>query len=623
VDLIASAPDHFEKAHDPTSFIYTDGSVVTEDKQTDGPGIGAAVCILEEEEKDMSLQAKVTIPIHCKLPGNQQNANTINRAELAAIAVALQHTCSNVNSSPTDATINIATDSLSCIRQIQRTIQRPHDMEVHRHFSLLAYIANMIDQSTRPVHLWKVKSHSGILGNELADKAAVAVATGTCTQPITTFGQASNDRFNNYWPCQAQTLIVNDTEQHQIQQGQDHGQRGTRTVYVPVSDIDHQVKAAAMNHCQEGSANQDSLYVKAWKTASLRLSHKYSHLFLRSKRVPTCTRKLCLQARWGLLPHNKNLYRWKKVTTSACPICGEEDGSQHAISACRGLNKTAIIRHNNAGSLITLAIRKGGRGAEIITSDVGLNSRLQQQEQDKYQIVSKRTFTHAELQNNISMQADLSQHIMQQLVHTLSNKLSVPDILMYRIEVDKHPNEPGIQAILHTFTIVEIKYCRDTRPEDQWTRATEQHSALAQALTDLNNAGQPADKIMVEQANILLGATGGIFTDTIETLKGLGVAGKALQDLLTDLHYTAIDGLDKMWKHRQAVVRHLPGIQRANWSAGKRKRYQTKSNIRHWRGKASTRSRPQHQASGTNKRRMSNHKEPDHRKQKRSKAHFA
>jgi hypothetical protein len=231
-------------------------------------------------------------------------------------------------------------------------------MKVHRHFSLLQHIANMIYQSTKPVHLWKVKSHNGILGNELADIAAVAVATGTCAEPITTFGQASNDRFDNYWPCQAQTMLVNNAGQQQIQRGQNHGLTETRTIYIPVSDIDQQVKAAAMQHCQEGSANQDSLYVQAWKAATLRLSHKYSHIFLKSKQVPTCTRKLCLQARWGLLPHNKNLYRWKKVTTSACPICGEEDGSQHAISACRGLNRTAMIRHNNAGSLLALALEK-------------------------------------------------------------------------------------------------------------------------------------------------------------------------------------------------------------------------------------------------------------------------
>jgi hypothetical protein len=40
-------------------------------------------------------------------------------------------------------------------------------------------IGRTIEASAVPVHIWKVKSHIGIVGNETADKTAVGVANGT------------------------------------------------------------------------------------------------------------------------------------------------------------------------------------------------------------------------------------------------------------------------------------------------------------------------------------------------------------------------------------------------------------------------------------------------------------
>ena len=187
-DLLATPPLRY----DWTTFAYTDGSHV---KQAAGrkniPKLGAAVYLpptaLHPEGQ--------SIPIlpHCA----DAVANTINRAELIALYTALRHHCTV-----------IATDSLVSIYQIRKQIHRPQDHSLHLHQHLLQVIADIVDSivnsilnSPNPIHLIKVKSHIGIVGNEEANDLAQQVALGdlpeesclTCTIP-------SHNRTNIYWP---------------------------------------------------------------------------------------------------------------------------------------------------------------------------------------------------------------------------------------------------------------------------------------------------------------------------------------------------------------------------------------------------------------------------------------
>eukprot|EP00775_Hariotina_reticulata_P006532 gene6532-biopygen8330 len=258
--------------HDWRQFAYTDGSVISgkgngEEREASGPGIGAAVHIPANAQ---AAREAMTVAISCEYRDDDELktvVNTINRAELAAIKIALEvapqellgalpadagrkepasgregqpsfNTITNNGTTHSSSSVlNIATDSLASMYQIWKWITRPQDLREHRHASILHDICRIAEASPVPIHIWKVKSHIGIVGNEKADRAAVKVATGefyeyeqseqtynTCTpvasmeddEPLSSDSQnpnkdeeqlqwrhyfdKSNDREGQYWP---------------------------------------------------------------------------------------------------------------------------------------------------------------------------------------------------------------------------------------------------------------------------------------------------------------------------------------------------------------------------------------------------------------------------------------
>jgi hypothetical protein len=117
-----------------------------------------------------------------------------------------------------------------------------------------------------------------------------------------------------------------------------------------------------------------------------------------------------------------------------------------------------------------------------------------------------------------------------------------PDITLFRRGTGGKNNN-------NRYTFVEVKYCRDTQPEDQIMRAREQHHELIQSIRRYDKQSK------VELVVIPLGVAGAIYNSSKELLKDkLGVAGPSQDRLLRNLHIHAVQALTKILRHRRIAI---------------------------------------------------------------------
>ena len=158
----------YHGAWNPIDFIYTDGSPVT-----GSPILGASI-----------FNPKTHTITHVEIK-SQPERHTINRAELAAITLALK-TNKHENS------LSILTDSAFSINTIRRYAIDPLSFTHYPHKHLLQLADNIIhtrDAVGYRTHIGKVKSHAGVTHNDKADTSARDVVEGHKT-PDTTFTDA-------------------------------------------------------------------------------------------------------------------------------------------------------------------------------------------------------------------------------------------------------------------------------------------------------------------------------------------------------------------------------------------------------------------------------------------------
>jgi ribonuclease HI len=488
-------------AHDYTDFLYTDGSRMTE--VTDGaPGIGAAVY-------NPKTRSVTSIEVAWDGEAADTKSNTINRAELVGLLIAMRQ---EENCRWHDGSIHIATDSLASMYAIAKTLKRPQDVTEHRHLSILQEIVQEIRNAPGQVHVHKVMAHTGIIGNEVADQAAVRLASGESTAD-TTYDSPSNSRSDMHWP-------------HQVTQKQTNtGQ--TITCVTPIADLGDTLKKAVHQQNKHGHACQDGVYASAWARADNIVHHESSHMFINSPTVRYVDRKRVLQYRWGLLPTARWLCKIGKSINNTCPLCRGEDGGHHAISGCPRLSAAYTARHNDAGTEILEAIGRGQLGQCVVMSDVGMSRRRSQAELPE-SMQTQRFMQHIAFPSTIPprLQDALREY-----------RESVPDILMVESA------DEGTYYML-----VEVKYCRDTDPTGQQDRASNQH----EPLRDLIKQNDPLAVVL--QLNITLGVSGVIYKDFTENMEKLGVRGTAAKSLARRLHFLAVKHLNKIWALRTSLV---------------------------------------------------------------------
>ncbi|KAJ9514193.1 hypothetical protein QJQ45_002282 [Haematococcus lacustris] len=441
-----------------TTIAYTDGSCI-KTSEPDPARVGAGVYIPESN-------ALLTIAM------NDPENNTINKAELTAIHAALKA-----------GARRIATDSLCSLYQIRRALANPMSLINHRHNDILTDIATLIIDSPVTTQFYKVRAHSGIIGNEGAD----ALAKHAALHPE----QANTLEYHPTTPKERGIWLNNGTDGENL---------------APLPDCRHSVRAHMHSKHKLGLANQDSIYYQMTQDITKAAAKGAGERVMTDATISTPAQRTALLYRTGGLYNQKLAMRWKQATDDRCPLCGEADSATHLLSGCSETLPLVQERHNGAGRLIAKAISKGTLGGCIRFADTGSWEKGARE--------------------NLDLPNDTLHTTLRALgmKPTATKNTTRPDIIM--VTPQKKTGKRG--KATKRITIIEIKYCADSRWMEQLDKALNQHTKLAHTMRKIGH--------MVEIRPILLGIGGITYeTHTRQHLIALGITQTNATKLLHKL----------------------------------------------------------------------------------------
>ncbi|KAJ9528306.1 hypothetical protein QJQ45_014278 [Haematococcus lacustris] len=373
---------------------YTDGSCI----KTSGAApasVGAGVYIPETN-------VLITVAL------DDPECNTINKAELTAIHAAI-----------TAGVKRIATDSLCSIYQIRRALANPMSLITHRHNDILTAIATLIIDSPDTIHFYKVRAHSGIIGNEGAD----ALAKHAALHPEL----ANTPAYRPTTRKEPNTWLNNEAD-----------------------GVTHSL----------GLANQDSIYYQMSQEITKAAAKGAGERVMTDTNISIPAQRTALLCRTGGLYNQKLAMRWKRATDDRCPLCGEADSATHLLSGCSETLPMVQERHNGAGRLIAKAISKGTLGGYISFADTGSWEKGAREDLDL-----PNDTLHTALRA-IGLKTAATKNTTR------------PDILMVMPTTKTSKHGKATKRVI----IIEIKYCSDSRWTDQLDKALNQHTNLAQTI---------------------------------------------------------------------------------------------------------------------------------------------
>ena len=513
----------------PTDGVYTDGSCIK--NKGGGQSVGAAVYITKN---------KVTLKIN---PNGVAYTNTINRAELSAIHQAL--TQPDV-AEPGEA-IYIYTDSLCSIHMIRRILDAPWSLSESKHFDLLQNILNALltrAESGGMTHIYKVKSHSAISGNDVVDLKAkeAAMQPDRPSNIIETSNNAPYDE--RAWASLEPNATAGTADPDLVPQ------------YVP-SLLDG-VKRAITPKYSGGRAAKKGVYVTAWAMA-VPATHKPSNAYMWKDSQVTwgqCMRTM--RARWGLLWNQNLAYKCKMAPSPNCPLCGQVDSISHLLGGCSHPVARAmkISRHDESVKLIQKAIALGPLGGFYTVMDAGA-------ERDLPEDVSGKRVPMW-----ILPPIDANHTREERQAEETSRRKMRPDILILEgldekdirgkpeDQIRSHINDlkESMKLKVH---VIEVGYCTDLNHASKDLDKRKQHEDLVALLrTPCPHFGATTVRF---HDPVTLGHCGTIPASLITLMKEtFDLAPSRADEYAKKLNRIAVQWVDKIYKHRQCAL-HQPG----------------------------------------------------------------
>ena len=521
--LVLSTPRPARK-WDPDSMWYTDGSAVEDPNR-----IGAGVYC-----KDEGIARRV----QCNASGP---TNTITRAELCAL-----HQCLKEMAVVSDKNETIATDSKAIMQLVDNGIWSSDNITENKHKTLITAIAQQIlDRAKLGLHtaIVKVKSHTGIIGNDEADRLARSAADKPNENDAYAGTGGAFDGL--FWPM----VPAQKQRENKNRQRPDHGQIPLDKEVTPNScphnnlwlaaNLNTALKNAARHRFQTGLTNK-TLYVSIWEGLRDELDLKASNLFWKCKAISAPALKQTLRVRYGVLHHMGQAFKMRRpylpglpvARTKACPLCSEDDSATHILNACKHPEMKAmhIERHNAAARLILKEILRGAKGNHYVVADIGSSEKMR----------GLGAFDNR-----------VNRIVSEQDMETLGYEPSIrdklrPDILLIggRQACGKRKRTTRNTTARPIAHIAEIGYTAEGRYRDKELEKQEQHQQLRNILRKLG--------YKVKVHTIILGSAGGIFKN-MDNLAKLGIDKARCDMLKRRLHIHSITWLHNIIKKRRSL----------------------------------------------------------------------
>jgi hypothetical protein len=242
---------------------------------------------------------------------------------------------------------------------IVKAIRAPIELHVSKSRALLATIVDALEDLAEkyvPVLLLKVVSHTGLLGNDMADEGAALAATnpGVCSH----IESSDNNPFASVWWWRSAT-------------------GGARSF---LSDLNRALSGALHPDTVAGYS-KETRYGALWREASDALDAKVSNLSL-----PTLTRwdqQQALKARWGQLYCPAKALLYGHGGDGNCPLCRAQALQQygqpkwgsagHILGGCLDEVMSGMYtdRHNAAVRGIATCLQEGHNGGGYMLMDAG------------------------------------------------------------------------------------------------------------------------------------------------------------------------------------------------------------------------------------------------------------
>ena len=284
------------------------------------------------------------------LSGHDSQLHTALRAELAGVYC-------GVRTAPSDdcrLPRYILTDSQTSIFLISKAIHRPEALRTHKHKHLLHRIAQTLLAQDTPVHILKVRAHTGVRGNEIVDGLATDAHENPTTGPFCTAGRAGRGL---HWVTYMYASPTDPTEAPTIRDTDDLHRHlitiaGKAQTKAALSDPEQSLLRKVNSMLNEHGGIDVQISAAVWTTTLLNPWQQKLVALVRTQQLYTAYRRV----------------QFTKLTGDAarqaaiCQQCGKDvDDAHHALNMCTApqADREIKLRHDNAVCKIAAAALKG------------------------------------------------------------------------------------------------------------------------------------------------------------------------------------------------------------------------------------------------------------------------